>query len=586
MNDEPSTIKERIPQTIASLRARAEVVASVRFADFEFDFQRDELRRDGVLIPLRPKPGALLRYLLANPRRLVSKSELMEHLWGDVVVTDDSLVQCVGELRSRMGDQGPKLITTHPRRGYRFEAEVRSCSPEEPGLAPDTADPGAAANTSPATITRVPPRRTWRGAGLTLALGVFAIAGGAVYLRPATAPTTYRIDDEIARRYSLVVMPFRDGTASAPKAVREGMVDEIASLMTQRQNAIVIRSASPVGARYAMSGTVSANGAGIVVSVQVKSVADGTIVWSEHYDYPDRNDPRINLDVAMRTAGGLRLRQLELHKARVSAPGYRFDPADLTLSGWEDIDRRQTAQDVSRGKARFEEALKADPESVLALTGLGAALMSERFGASGEPAPRDVAESERVAAKAINIAPNDTVALINWANVLLFRGQPTLALPFYEKAVLRAPSNPNAHLRYATILLIVGRSGETQSQIEDAMRIGHRDPRNMANAYFVASNVAFVAGDDEKAYALALRSLAERPTFGSSYAILASIDALHGRSAQAAKNMAEHRRVMPYSTIERYVINNPSGSDSYLASRNRMVEGLRAAGLPEHLSMN
>src|SRR4051812_2031241 len=102
MNDEPSTIKERTPQTIASLRARAEVVASVRFADFEFDFQRDELRRDGVLIPLRPKPGALLRYLLANPRRLVSKSELMERLWGDVVVTDDSLVQCVGELRSRM----------------------------------------------------------------------------------------------------------------------------------------------------------------------------------------------------------------------------------------------------------------------------------------------------------------------------------------------------------------------------------------------------------------------------------------------------------------------------------------------------
>jgi hypothetical protein len=63
--------------------------------------------------------------------------------------------------------------------------------------------------------------------------------------------------------------------------------------------------------------------------------------------------------------------------------------------------------------------------------------------------------------------------------------------------------------------------------------------------------------------------------------MLASIDALHGRTAEAAKNMAEHRRLMPYNSIERYVSNNPSGADSYLAGRNRMVEGLRAAGLPE-----
>jgi hypothetical protein len=38
---------------------------------------------------------------------------------------------------------------------------------------------------------------------------------------------------------------------------------------------------------------------------------------------------------------------------------------------------------------------------------------------------------------------------------------------------------------------------------------------------------------------------------------------------------------MPYNTIERYISNNPSGADSFLAGRNRMVEGLRAAGLPE-----
>jgi hypothetical protein len=63
--------------------------------------------------------------------------------------------------------------------------------------------------------------------------------------------------------------------------------------------------------------------------------------------------------------------------------------------------------------------------------------------------------------------------------------------------------------------------------------------------------------------------------------MLASIDALHGRQADAEKNMAEHLKLMPHNTIERYVTNNPAGADSFLVSRNRFVAGLRAAGLPE-----
>jgi tetratricopeptide (TPR) repeat protein len=254
---------------------------------------------------------------------------------------------------------------------------------------------------------------------------------------------------------------------------------------------------------------------------------------------------------------------------------------DLVMSGWDDINQRGSTEDVKRGRARFEAALRADPDSVLALTGLGAALMSERFGYSGEPPPEDVAASERVAARAISVAPNNTVALINWANVLLFRGQPDLALPVYEKAMLRAPSNPNARLRYATALQLNGRAAEMQPHIESAMRIGYRDPRIMASAFTVASNAAFTLGDDERAYALARQSLAVRPNSGLPYAMLASIDALHGRQAEAEKNMKAHRRLMPHYTIERHVINNPAGAQSYLASRNRMVEGLRLAGLPE-----
>ncbi|PSL82417.1 hypothetical protein C7T35_22380 [Variovorax sp. WS11] len=501
----------------------------------------------------------------------------MESLWADVVVTDDSLVQCVGDLRSRLSDQGAKLITTLPRRGYMFEADVRPVGPSEPGPpAPTTGTPVAAATVPAAS----PTRHGKRGLAAAVALAALVIAGGTIYVGSASPPL--RIDEEIARRHSIVLIPFQDiGTMPAPANVRNGLVDEIAAQLSERQSAIVMRSTSAAGARYAMSGRIAAHGGGVAIDTQVKTIPEGNIVWSEHFEYPDANDPGLNVDVALRAVSSLRLRQSEMHKTKVSRPGYQFDPADLALSGWADIERRQSMEDVKRARARFEAALRADPDSVVALTGLGAALMSERFGHSGEAPLEDLAASERVAARALAIAPNDTVALINWANVLLFRGQPDVALPVYEKAMLRSPSNPNARLRYATALQLNGRAAEMQPHIDSAMRIGYRDSRIMASAYFVASNAAFTLEDDDKAYALARRSLAERPNFGLSHASLASIDALHGRQADAERNMAEHRKLMPHNTIERYVINNPAGADGYLASRNRFVAGLRAAGLPE-----
>ena len=51
----------------------------------------------------------------------MSKEELLAAVWPGVVVTDDSLSQCVRELRAALGDDGPDLIKTVSRRGYLFE---------------------------------------------------------------------------------------------------------------------------------------------------------------------------------------------------------------------------------------------------------------------------------------------------------------------------------------------------------------------------------------------------------------------------------------------------------------------------------
>ena len=62
------------------------------------------VRRTARQRVLRPQTFATLRYLIENPDRLVSKDELMEAVWHGIAVTDDSLVQCVHEIRRAIGD--------------------------------------------------------------------------------------------------------------------------------------------------------------------------------------------------------------------------------------------------------------------------------------------------------------------------------------------------------------------------------------------------------------------------------------------------------------------------------------------------
>jgi DNA-binding winged helix-turn-helix (wHTH) protein len=63
-------------------------------------------------------------YLIENADRLVTKEELIQAVWPNVVVTDEVLTHCVSEARQAIGDSGQAIIKTFPRRGYRFVAAV------------------------------------------------------------------------------------------------------------------------------------------------------------------------------------------------------------------------------------------------------------------------------------------------------------------------------------------------------------------------------------------------------------------------------------------------------------------------------
>ena len=72
----------------------------------------------GEIVPLRPRAWLVLRLLVARAGHLVSKDEIMNEVWSDCEVTEDSLVQAIGDIRRALGSANRMALRTLPRRGY------------------------------------------------------------------------------------------------------------------------------------------------------------------------------------------------------------------------------------------------------------------------------------------------------------------------------------------------------------------------------------------------------------------------------------------------------------------------------------
>ena len=95
-----------------------------RFADYEFDELGRELRVKGKPVELESKPLDILLQLLLHAGEVVTKEELLESVWPDVMVVDGSLATAVSKLRKAMGDEDHPAIVTVPRVGYRLGVPV------------------------------------------------------------------------------------------------------------------------------------------------------------------------------------------------------------------------------------------------------------------------------------------------------------------------------------------------------------------------------------------------------------------------------------------------------------------------------
>ena len=114
------------------------------FGEFVLDVDRGALLRNGADVHLRPKCFEVLTYFVRHQGVLISKQELLSAVWTDVVVTEDSLTQCLIQIRKSLGDRSKRMVRTVRGRGYLFDVPVTNHDPEEI----PRAEPPAKARTS------------------------------------------------------------------------------------------------------------------------------------------------------------------------------------------------------------------------------------------------------------------------------------------------------------------------------------------------------------------------------------------------------------------------------------------------------
>src|ERR1700730_10102906 len=97
----------------------------LRFGSFVLDLARGELLHGAQQVPLRRQAFDTLRYLIEHSGSVVSKTELVEAVWTSPPANpDDSIVQCIKEIRKALGDEDRWMIRTVAGTGYEFKGEV------------------------------------------------------------------------------------------------------------------------------------------------------------------------------------------------------------------------------------------------------------------------------------------------------------------------------------------------------------------------------------------------------------------------------------------------------------------------------
>jgi DNA-binding winged helix-turn-helix (wHTH) protein/tetratricopeptide (TPR) repeat protein len=579
----------------------------IRFAGYELDPQRGELRgRDGEAIKLRPKSFAMLQIFATSGRRILSKQELIEAIWPNVHVGEDSLFQCIREIRTALGDDRRELVRLISGRGYLFDTDVSS----EPNPAPGDSEPVAVAegakDREPEVTPPVPPPVNMSPTRPhTFGLGgssVFAvIAGLGTLIGLAAAAPIFGPTSLFGRKLPVIaVMPIvANGDpqlAEMATGVTERLIDGLAKIdeirvVAPRTSASLSpqrTSVEPAG--FVVSGELQQSAGTWQVQAHMSSVASGEVRWttSAALDTAAGDLSLQQSRLAARLGHPLALRLNALVNSADSKQGGKDgelagNSAAVVIQQAMAVINQTTPDRFRAAQAMLENALAGDTDNVDLEIALASHLM--RGVQTVWYDPTDVPATEKRARslldRALQVKPSYVPALEAYCRFLTATNNISESLVACAKTLSLDPWDGTALFNLGLSEILQGRFEEALATFKQADEYGTPEVSRWTWLLGAGVACALLERYGEAVHWLE-QSLAITPGTGRTQIVLAAVYHQLGRDQDAQATMAKALALRPGSNATNVALPTKNASPIFLAGNDRIIRLAIEAGLPEH----
>ena len=511
------------------------VAAAYTFGDFRLHAGERRLSRADQVVHLEPKALDLLLYLVAHAGRLVPKKELVDAVWPNVVVTENSLTRCVHQVRTALGDNpdSPTYIETVTGSGYRFVASV------VPGESTQSA------------VAHPSPRRplVWVAVALVSIAMVVTIAS--VGFQPSKAPRIERI----------AVLPLVNLTDSADQqylvdGIHEALITELSRI---RQIDVISRTsvmryattdmtvpeiAKQLNVDAIVEGSVSRLGERLIVTTQLVAAEPERHLWAERYDRRDDDVLQIVTEAATAIASHIpEHASSETASAFAATRGVEAEAYDAYLLGRFHFSRRGPGG-YQQAQQLYRSAIEIDPDFAPAYVGLAHTFGSATVFGMGKPA-ENMPRARQLGEQAVRLDPSLAEAHMILAGVSFYWDWDWAeAERIAEHALSLNPSSAHAWRLLAEIFSVTGRREDALMAVERARGLDPLPPTSQ----FKPSLILYLQRDYAQAHERARAALTYYPDFWQGHWLLClSLSAMgrHDEAVPSCEASASHSRRTP-----------------------------------------
>lgn len=407
-------------------------------------------------------------------------------------------------------------------------------------------------------------------------------------------PAPMKQDD----RPSVAVLPFQNLSGDAEQEYfADGIVEDIITALARFRHLFVIARNSSftykgravdtkqvgreLNVRYVVEGSVRRAGERLRISAQLIDASTGAHLWADRFDGPLADVFDLQDQVASSIVGAItpKVEEAEIERAK-SKPTESLDAYDYYLRGLAVFDRTATSRAaIDEALQLFTQAIAHDPEFAIACARAARCYVTRKSNGWMVDRAKEVAEAMRLARRAVELGRDDAIALSFGGYVLGYiGGELEDCAACIDRALVL---NANLAVAWGYSSWAKACLGEPDEAVEHAalaMRLSPLDPRLFA-WQFCTALAHFCGGRYDNAVSWARMSLLSQPNYASAMRVIAASHALAGRLGKAQEMVARLRVLNPTLRLSNLADVLPPFRRA--DDRDRYIEGLRKAGLPE-----